>query len=141
MNLSNNKKGLTLVEIIIAICILGLIGTAFASCIASSLKIVNKATLYKNASATAQSMIELQDENYAKSKNYDDNIDVSLTKSGNMSCNIKYKTYTKGADQDDVDKLPESSFTINGDILSASDKKGSKLTYREFLPGNYYFIP
>ena len=61
MNLKLNDKGMTLVEIVISIVILGIIGISFTECLVTSTRIVNRATLYKNESAKASEAVEIQD--------------------------------------------------------------------------------
>lgn len=61
MNFKLNNKGMTLVEIIISLVILGMIGVTFTECLVSSARIINRATLYKDESAKASAAVEIQD--------------------------------------------------------------------------------
>ena len=61
MNFKLNNKGMTLVEVIISLVILGIIGVTFTECLVSSTRILNRATLYKNESAKASAAVEVQD--------------------------------------------------------------------------------
>ena len=61
-----NNKGMTLVEVIISLVILGIIGVTFTECLVSSTRILNRATLYKNESAKASAAVEIQDSSDTK---------------------------------------------------------------------------
>lgn len=111
MNFKLNNKGMTLVEIIISLVILGIIGVSFTECFVSSTRILNRATLYKNESAKATEAVEVQDSN---------DIDVSTG-------TIKFKV-SNG-----------KSVTASGDYVSnkiAGNSDQTGLIYKEFVSGN-----
>ena len=62
MKVLNNNKGLTLVEIVLAILILGMSGLMLATTFSSAMRILNRATLYKNISSSAAATVELEEE-------------------------------------------------------------------------------
>lgn len=57
--IKNNKSGMTLVEIVIAMAILAICGVALVSSFTTSFRILNRATMYKNESAASSEAIEL----------------------------------------------------------------------------------
>ena len=66
MKALKNKKGMTLVEMIIGILLLAIAGIMLAQSFASCANIINRATLYRNASDATSSSIELQEEQDSK---------------------------------------------------------------------------
>lgn len=145
-----NNSGMTLVEMILGTVLLAIASMMLLSSFTTAANIINRATLYKEASTVGQTMIELQSETYALSKNDNDNIVMSLERNDdlNSESNIEIVNkasvnvtnaritvqYTKSKNPGD-----NKTFKMSGDILKAKDSGESELTYREFLPGNYYF--
>ena len=107
-----NNKGMTLVEMIIGIALMAIAGIMLVTCFSSSAKIVNKATQFKLASASAAEAIELQSE------------DDGAVFSGKTD----KVTFKVGTDQ--------KEYTAEGEFLtSTADDVG--LTYTEFLTGSF----
>lgn len=107
-----NNKGMTLVEIVIALCILGIVGITFASGFASTAKVLNMATLYKNESAAASNAVELQDKN-----------------SG-----------TVFSDKDDsiVFSNGQKKITVSGQLITNDTSNSqTELRYKEFISGSF----
>ena len=124
-----NNKGMTLVELVLAMLILGIIGVSLISCFVSSFNMLNRATLYKNISTSAAATVELGEKQDPISDEYE--VGVS-EKNGQLT--VKYK-------KDNADK----QLTMNGQfILGNANKKdvSANLTYKEFLPSNFsYDVP
>ena len=111
MNLKLNNKGMTLVEIIISLVILGIIGVSFTECLVSTTRILNRATLYKNESSKASAAVEIQDSK-----------DTNVTQ-GTM----KFKT----SDGKQIEAI--------GEYISNQPEKTSTdtgLIYKEFVAGS-----
>ena len=130
MKVINNNKGLTLVEIVLAIVILGISGLMLATTFSSAMRIINRATLYKNISTSAASAVELEDTEDAINK------DAYSTAINEENATITI-TYTKDGET--------ASTNISGQFMygSAGDNgANAHLRYKEFLPSNYsYDIP
>lgn len=111
MNLKLNNKGMTLVEIVISLLILGIIGVSFTECIVSTTRIINRATLYKNESAKASAAVEVQD----------------TTKTDIAEGTFKFKT-------SDNKSVTATGEYVSNKIEGTSTETG--LTYKEFVSGN-----
>ena len=114
MNLRQNNKGMTLVEMIISILILGIIGVSFAECFVSTTRILNRATLYKNESAKAAEAVEVQDTSDT------DYVEGSIT-------------FVVNRGTEKVNIVSKGDYIINK-VEGNSDETGLK--YKEFLAGN-----
>lgn len=130
MKVLSNNKGMTLVELILAAIILAMSGIMLASTFSSAMRILNRATLYKNVSATAAETVELAAEQEpVENFTYDVG---SQEKNGTLTI-----TYRK----DNAD----GTTTMNGQYYLATVQQGGTnvgLTYKEFLPSNFsYDIP
>lgn len=122
MKTLNNNKGFTLVEMIIGILLLAIASVMLIQGFVTTANIVNRATLYKNASAAASSSVELQERQEAASADVD--IDLSSQES---SITIK------GTRANGASVQVESS----GEIFIGTDEGDSELQYREYVPGVY----
>lgn len=122
-----DNKGMTLVEMILSILILGIASVMLVESFVSSMKIVNRATLYKNASSAVSSSIELDSEQTSK----DAAVKTKITHTSAQSNPVKL-TINGG-----------SSVEVKGEYIECADIGGStKLKYHEYLPSNYsYDIP
>ena len=140
--MKKNNKGMTLVEMIIGILLLGIISLMFARSFSSMANIVNRATMYKNASSIATTAIELQDDSYANSISKDSNINIVFSKNADQDSEDTSKKTVKVFYKDK--NAPEGSalesFSIKGDLLSAVDDGSTNLNYKEFVPGNYFIV-
>ncbi len=142
MKVLSNKKGLTLVEIVLAILILGMSATMLALTFSSAMRILNRATLYKNISTSAAASVELEDAGFEKNDDREneqgpigaDTYDVSVARDTNDSITI---TYTKDG--------ATKTTTSNGLFMygtASKDDANVNLRYKEFLPQNYsYNVP
>lgn len=125
MKTLKNNKGVTLVEIIVGVAIFAIASIALVQGFVSTANIVNRATLYKNASAAASSSVELQEEQASVDKS----VDIAL------SSQAKSITITgKRADGRTI------TATIDGEIFSGKDDGASEINYREFVPGANAFL-
>ena len=114
-----NNKGMTLVEVVLAILILGIGAMMLAEGFTASARMTNRATRYRNASVAASSSIETE-EAYPSS---DPSVTITYQKSNsNESITIKYKE--GNADKTIVQK---------GKYSEANDSNSS-LTYKEYTP-------
>ena len=125
-----DNKGMTLVELILAAVILAISGVMLATTFSSAMRIMNRATLYKNVSATAAETVELAEEQEpVENFTYDVS---SQEKNGTLTI-----SYTK----DGVD----ATTTMNGQYYLATVQQADQradLTYKEFLPSNFsYDLP
>ncbi len=122
MKTLKNNKGITLVEIIIGVAIFAIASIALVQGFVSSANIINRATLYKNASAAASSSVELQEEQ----DSVDASVDIALSSQG-KAISIKGKKANGTA----------VNVIVNGDIYAGIDNGKSEINYREFVPGGY----
>ena len=121
-----DNKGMTLVEMIIGIVLLSIASIMLVNGFVSAAKMMDRATLYKNASATSSSSIELQtDEDISSS---DSNVKIKLERNDG-TIQVKGK---KSNGQ-------EISYNVAGEYLVSVDNGNSSLSYREFLPGSFDF--
>ncbi len=127
MKALKNKKGMTLVEMIIGILLLAIAGIMLAQSFASCANIINRATLYRNASDATSSSIELQEEQDSK----DANVSVDLSTDTSVKT---IRIVGKKKNGTTINK------TVNGELIVGSDTGKSSLTYREFLPGTFDFV-
>lgn len=127
MKALKNKKGMTLVEMIIGIMLLAIAGIMLAQSFASCANIINRATLYRNASDATSSSIELQEEQDSK----DANVSVDLSTDTSVKT---IRIVGKKKNGTTINK------TVNGELIVGSDTGKSSLTYREFLPGTFDFV-
>ena len=126
MKVLNSKSGMTLVEMVLAILILGIGSIMLTECFSSAARMTNRATLYRNASVAASSTLELEEE-YGSN---DPEVNISYnTKDPGVPIVIKYKENENG---------PEKNFELEGNYGEANDS-GTGLTYREFYPDNFSF--
>lgn len=123
----NNKKGMTLVEMIIGIALLAIAGIMLVQSFASCANIINRATLYRNASDATSSSIELQEKQVSR----DSNVSVDLQTDSNVK---SIKIVGKKKNGATINK------TVNGELIVGTDNGKSELTYREFLPGTFEFV-
>ena len=123
MKILKSKSGMTLVEIIVAILVLGIISISFASCFATAARILNRATLYKNASSTTSSTLELEEVQTSK----DPNVSASFEYTDSSTITYSYKN---GA--------TEGNLSAVG-LYGLSNDSGTGLTYKEFYPNNFDF--
>lgn len=126
MKTLKNNKGVTLVEIIVGVAIFAIASVALVMGFVSSANIVNRATLYKNASAAASSSVELQE----KQDSADDSVNIEL---GSQAKSIVVK-----GKRADGSLIPDT--TIEGEIYSGKDNGESSIHYREFVPGANAFL-
>ena len=131
MKIIRNQKGLTLVELVLGIVILGISATMLALTFSSALRIVNRATLYKNVSATAAASIELE----AKQDPISGNTYVSSIDHETADLEVKFK---KAADPIEKTMDMEGQFLYG---LVDQNDANIHLKYKEYLPSNYGFIP
>lgn len=125
MKTLKNNKGVTLVEIIVGVAIFAIASVALVMGFVSSANIINRATLYKNASAAASSSVELQE----KQVSNDASVNIALS-SRDTVITIK-------------GKRPNGTTvtaTIDGSIYSGVDNGESNINYREFVPGANAFL-
>lgn len=154
-----NNSGMTLVEIVLALVILSMAGVMFTQCLTTTSRIIVRASMYKHASSTATSMIELQDplegDGYDSLKPKDTNINIIYKTNTDLDKEtVSYidnnnqqqsKALSKDAEGNPVITVSyskagaPSTFTMSGEIIKASDSGATNLSYREFLPGNYFF--
>ncbi len=127
MKALKNKKGMTLVEMIIGIMLLAIAGIMLAQSFASCANIINRATLYRNASDATSSSIELQEKQNSK----DANVSVDLRTDTSVKT---IRIVGKKKNGTTINK------TVNGELIVGSDTGKSSLTYREFLPGTFDFV-
>ena len=130
MKVLNNNKGLTLVEIVLAILILGMSGLMLATTFSSAMRILNRATLYKNISSSAAATVELEEEQ-----------DVIGGDTYYVGIAEENSTVTITYEKDGATKTT----TMSGQYMYGSAEKAdadAHLRYKEFLPSNYsYDIP
>ncbi len=122
MKTLKNNKGVTLVEIIVGVAIFAIAAVALVQGFVSSANIINRATLYKNASAATSSTVELQEVQESE----DTAVDVDLAK-GSATITIK------GVNSKGHSVQIQSS----GEIFTGTDTGDSELKYKEFVPGSY----
>jgi len=124
-----NNKGMTLVEIVLAIVILGMAGLMLATTFSSAMRILNRATLYKNVSTSATETVEVAEKQDTVNGQ---TFDVS-TQEKNGSLTVTYEGSASG------------SFQMAGQYYTANSSKADEsvdLTYKEFLPSNFsYELP
>lgn len=125
MKTLNNKSGMTLVEVILAILILAMGAMMLAEGFSSAARMTNRATHYRNASAATSSTLEVEEEVESKDPNVDVNLDYNDASSG---ITITYK-------KNGVDK----TLTLPGQY-AISNEQSTDLTYREFCPDNFSFV-
>lgn len=126
MKTLNNKKGMTLVEMIIGIMLLAIAGVMLAQSFAAAARIATRATLYKNVSSTAASTVELEEAQTPKNSDYTVEMDH---KNGNLTVTYKKDGTTA--------TIPMKGQYVVSNAESSSFNAG--LTYREFLPSNFSF--
>lgn len=125
MKTLKNNKGITLVEIIVGVAIFAIASVALVMGFVSSANIVNRATLYKNASAAASSSVELQEKQ--------DSADASV----NIALSSQEKAITVKGKRANGTTI---TTTIDGEIFSGKDNGSSEVHYREFVPGANAFL-
>ncbi len=118
----SDNKGFSLVEVIIGIALLAIASIMLIQGFVTTANIVNRATLYKNASAVVSSTVELQE----KQETVDANVEAALS-SQESSITIKGKRSNGLTVQVETD----------GEIFVGTDEGDSELEYREFVPGVY----
>ena len=122
-----NNKGLTLVEIVLAILILGISSLMLATTFSSAMRILNRATLYKNMSTSAAATVELES---SQDSLIPDEYEVS---DDSEDANIKI-TYIK----EGVTYSGDNGVPINGRYFYGivnSDSSSAHITYKEFQSG------
>ncbi len=127
MKTLKNNSGMTLVEIVIAILILGIGSMMLATCFTSAARMTNRATQLKNASLAASSSIEIEEA--VESQDPDVEIDYNQSESPKITI-----SYTKNGDNKTLQQ--------SGQYAEAKDSS-TNLTYREFCPegGASYYVP
>ena len=131
-----NNSGMTLVEMILSILILGIISVAFAASFASAARVLNRATTYKNASMTASASVELGTKQAAINDKYAMSSFDHKAVSGDNSLKI---LYYKGEDKNN-----SSTVNMSGEyVVSIADGEDIHypLTYREFASSNTVPLP
>lgn len=123
-----NNKGMTLVEMIISIVILGLAATLLVQSFVSSMNVITRATLYRNASATIASSIETEDAEVSKDPNVKS--EVKYTSAAVKPVKVVLQNGTQ---------LQISGSYIEGKDVGSTGNNGTGLKYHEFLPSNYGF--
>lgn len=121
-----DNKGMTLVEMIIGIVLLAIASIMLVNGFVAAARMVERAALYKNASATSSSVIELQ--NDAEVSSVDGNVDIKLSRNGG-NITVKGKKSNGQA----------IAYSIAGEYIAGADEGASSLVYREFLPGSFDF--
>lgn len=124
-----DNKGVTLVELVLGILILGICAIMLATCFSGALSIINRATLYKMESSTAASSIELEEKQETESDDY------SVT-------GLKYKSIpAEGIQLTYKENGVSKTSMIQGQYLIATVEGTSdtKLSYKEFLSSNISF--
>lgn len=123
-----NNKGMTLVEMIISIVILGMAATMLVQSFVSSMNVINRATLYRNASATIASSIETEDAEVSKDPNVKS--EVKYTSAAVKPVKVVLQNGTQ---------LQVSGSYIESKDVGSTGNNGTGLKYHEFLPSNYGF--
>lgn len=126
MKTLKNNKGVTLVEIIIGVLIFAIASITLVQGFVTSANIINRATLYKNASAAASSSVELQEAQPSS----DSNVNVALQ---STSDNLKISGV-----RDNTGRTVTT--TVEGSMVVGVDNGNSKIRYREFVPGDRAFL-
>ncbi len=130
MKTLNNNKGLTLVEIVLAILILGMSATMLALTFSSAMRILNRATLYKNISASAAATVELEEKQEPIGG---ETFDVDIAQSDGTLTIV----YTKN-------NVPDQKIEMIGQYtygLAEKDDVNAHLRYKEFIPENAGTVP
>ena len=124
-----DNKGMTLVELILAAVILAMSGLMLATTFSSAMRILNRATTYKNVSASAAETVEVAE----KQDTINGQTFTVNTQEKNGTLTISYGGSATG------------SFEMSGQYYTANASKGDEkaaLTYKEFLPSNFsYELP
>lgn len=128
-----NNKGMTLVEMVLAILILGIAGIMLVESFVSSMNIINRATLLKNASTAASNSVELQNVQTSPDKDVKIAWDNTLNKNGESKIKIKATATKENANSRDIE------CEIVGTYIVAHETNGTNLRYREFLPNDFSF--
>lgn len=126
MKTLKNNKGVTLVEIIVGVLIFAIASITLVQGFVTSANIINRATLYKNASAAASSSVELQEAQPSS----DSNVNVALQ---STSDNLKISGV-----RDNTGRTVTT--TVEGSMVVGVDNGNSKIRYREFVPGDRAFL-
>ena len=130
-----NNKGMTLVEMIIGVLILGIAGTMLASSMAASTRLIDRASIFKYVSSAAASSIELAEAQECADKNY--TIDLNDYNDSTAAKKITIKCEKYGSSGNKTDDL---TFNIDGSLIESSETDTTNLHYREFLPTNFAFV-
>lgn len=126
MKTLKNNKGVTLVEIIVGVLIFAIASITLVQGFVTSANIINRATLYKNASAAASSSVELQEAQDSS----DSDVNVALQ---STSGNLKISGV-----RDNTGRTVTT--TVEGSMVVGVDNGNSKIRYREFVPGDRAFL-
>lgn len=126
MKTLKNNKGVTLVEIIVGVLIFAIASITLVQGFVTSANIINRATLYKNASAAASSSVELQEAQPSS----DSDVNVALQ---STSGNLKISGV-----RDNTGRTVTT--TVEGSMVVGVDNGNSKIRYREFVPGDRAFL-
>ena len=124
MKLLKNNSGMTLVEVIVSVLVLAIVVMMLASGFAGAANMTNRATLFRNASVTTSSSLEVEEAVES------DDSQVSVTYDCVDATEDIKMTYKKGS--------KEGTLKQGGQYASANDS-GTGLTYREFYPDNFSF--
>lgn len=155
MKILNSKSGMTLVEIILSVLILGIAAVSLAVCFSSVASIFNRATLLKNASAATSTAVELLDDTReVKDEDVDVDFDSSIITQEPVGSSYKINFvgyhYTKYYSKDASGKVTENmndkteiplSCNVTGTYVVAVDKGNgqSGVKYKEYLPNDFSF--
>ncbi|MBQ0014497.1 MAG: type II secretion system protein [Oscillospiraceae bacterium] len=120
-----NNKGMTLVEVVLAIVILGIGAMMLAEGFSAAARMTNRATHYRNASVATSSTLEVEE--VVESKDPKVSVDLDY-KDASSGITIKYKK--NGVD---------NTLTLPGQY-AISNETNTDLTYREFCPDNFSFV-
>ena len=123
MNILKNKSGMTLVEMVVAIGIMALVGITLVTGFTGAANITNRAMLFKNASTTTSSTLELEEVQTSRDEAVSTSFDYTDTST------ITYN-YKKGS--------TEGQLSAVG-LYGLSEEAGTGLTYKEFYPNNFQF--
>ncbi len=135
-----NNKGVTLVEIVISIVILGIAGIMLVNSFSTVSNLIYRGNIYKNANSAVASSIELQE----PIESSDANIEVSVNtdelvmfSENAEAITLNCEVWKRSTSTSDFKKA--SSFLVKdvtGIFVEAKETKSTNLKYKEFLPTN-----
>lgn len=125
-NLIKNKQGMTLVEIVCAILILGIMVSMFSSGVITATRILTRAIHYKNSSSATASTVET---GFIEESN-DPKVSVSVDTQTNTPVII--------ALSDGTNIYSYGNYMVAEDVGS-NGSNGTFIKYKEFLPSSYSY--